>query len=130
MQYIRTMKRRTYEWCEARTRHLMEVDTCQCSPDVPRKIPLWYTDPYGNIPGMQHKHDRDHWSFYTEPHHTLYDDIVLYYQLSGSMRALDVMKIGQQTLNRAPAKELRDQHLGAADRCASENEPRSVPPIH
>ena len=105
MQYARTLKRDAFEWCAARTRHLMDVDMTHYNPAQKDNLQI-YISGYTNIPGFQHTHQRDHWNGYSQPHHTLYDDIALYYEMTGDRRAMDVMKLGAWAIRHAQLPQI------------------------
>ena len=90
LQYLRTMKRRYFDLVADRSRHLMDVDTCHFSPDMPARADVEYSA--ADIVGCQYNHDFYHWSGWPKVHHTKADDILLYYYLTGDGRALDVAK--------------------------------------
>ncbi len=94
MQYLRTGRRRCFKFPERRTCHLMDVDTCHHSVNQPPHFDG--ADPQNNIQvvGLQHRHEAHHWSGNCMAHHTVYDDIVQYYLLTGRWRALDVIREG------------------------------------
>ncbi len=91
MQYLRTGKRGYFAFPERRTTHLMDVDTCHHSVNQPPHFDGH--DPANNVQvvGLQHRHAEHHWNGACMAHHTIYDDIVAYYHLTGRQRALDVL---------------------------------------
>ncbi|HRU07211.1 MAG TPA: hypothetical protein P5137_15705, partial [Candidatus Brocadiia bacterium] len=92
LQYVRTADRRYFRFPEARTSHLMDVDTCHYSVNQPPRFDAVYPADDVNIVGAQHRHAGQHWTGSTVLHHTVYDDILMYYHLTGRERALDVMR--------------------------------------
>jgi len=90
MQYVRTMQRRYFDLVADRTRHLMDVDTCHFSREMPARPFVEYSPV--DVVGCQYNHDFYHWSGWPKVHHTNVDDILLYHHLTGDGRALDVAR--------------------------------------
>ena len=90
MQYARTMQRRYFDLAADRTRHLMDVDTCHFSREMPARPVVEYSPV--DVVGCQYNHDFYHWSGWPKVHHTKVDDLLLYYHLTGDGRALDVAR--------------------------------------
>lgn len=99
MQYVRTAQRRYFNFNERRTTHLMDVDMCHFSTNQPPRFDGIYQNDYVNIVGAQHRHTAHHWSGATVLHHTAYDDIALYYHLTGRGRALDVLTEAAESMH-------------------------------
>jgi hypothetical protein len=110
MQYVRTAQRRYFKFNERRTCHLMDVDTCHFSVNQPPHVDGMLPDNDVNIVGLQHRHSDQHWSGSTVMHHTCYDDVLLYYYLTGRARPLEILKEAAATMKTCvPTGHFSDQ---------------------
>lgn len=79
--YARSGERKYFEFAEAYSRNVMDVETCHYSPDYPWRL------------GGQHRHGYRHCCDLISPCHTYLDYALHYYHLTGYRRALDAAKL-------------------------------------
>ena len=89
-----------FRFMEARQMHLIDVDTCHSDLNLPERVPGGYASRHHHLPGIQHRHDRQHWNGSLCHHHTTIEDPLLFYYLTGNRRGLDVAEELRRTAER------------------------------
>ncbi len=95
-----------FRFMESRQLHLIDVDTCHSDYQMPERVPGGYVDRYQYIPGVQHRHDSQHWNGGLSHHHTTIEDALLFYYITGNRRGLDMAEEFRRTNLRRDMHEL------------------------
>jgi hypothetical protein len=117
LQYLRTGKRKFYDFCEQRSWHLMDVDTIHeerpgpLSGQAEEQPPAEDRDPAYRR-GVMHVHAINHWFSHAAADHTHADYALWHAHLSGGYRGFDVAAELADTARRGPLARLGCQWRG------------------
>jgi len=104
--FLRSGDPKHFRFMEARQMHLIDVDTCHSDYQMPERVPGRYPDRDQHLPGIQHRHDYQHWNGGLCHHHTTIEDPLLFYYLTGNRRGLDMAEELRRTTLRRELAEL------------------------